>query len=259
MATEKVYPGLRISFVNSSASNAVGYTACCIAVVQRASRDSRDASRQESMHVIAQPHDNAWRFFVVGLEQLAMSQHDSGIHDTRRHAAEPFVDAALAGNPEAFEQIVTRFQSTIADQMHRFSRDRSVIEELVHEVFVEAWISRTSFRSQSPFIHWLRKIAVRVGYRYWKKRSRDAAVSELPDAGQLISRINENAADAHETLGSLLELLPVRDRLVLTLIYWDGRSVAEAAELAGWSQATVKVQAYRARKKLRKLIEESLS
>jgi RNA polymerase sigma-70 factor, ECF subfamily len=44
---------------------------------------------------------------------------------------------------------------------------------------------------------------------------------------------------------------------VLTLLYLESHSVAEAAELAGWSQTMVKVQAYRARQKLRKLIDES--
>jgi DNA-directed RNA polymerase specialized sigma24 family protein len=42
---------------------------------------------------------------------------------------------------------------------------------------------------------------------------------------------------------------------VLTLIYLDGCSVAEAAEQAGWSQTMTKVQAHRARKKLKKLLE----
>jgi len=62
---------------------------------------------------------------------------------------------------------------------------------------------------------------------------------------------------ASEILGDLLEGLLPRDRLVLTLLYWDGCSVAEAAELTGWTQTMVKVQAYRARKRLKRLIEES--
>jgi RNA polymerase sigma-70 factor (ECF subfamily) len=54
-----------------------------------------------------------------------------------------------------------------------------------------------------------------------------------------------------------LEQLPPRDRLVLTLLYLESRSVAEAAELAGWSESMVKVQAHRARQKLRALLEQS--
>jgi RNA polymerase sigma-70 factor (ECF subfamily) len=58
-----------------------------------------------------------------------------------------------------------------------------------------------------------------------------------------------------DDVAAALEQLPPRDRLVLTLLYLESRSVAEAADLAGWSQTMVKVQAYRARGKLRKLLE----
>ena len=60
-----------------------------------------------------------------------------------------------------------------------------------------------------------------------------------------------DAADAAGRVHALLAELPPRDRLVLTLIYLEGCSVSEAAEQAGWSQTMTKVQAHRARKKLR--------
>jgi RNA polymerase sigma-70 factor (ECF subfamily) len=41
---------------------------------------------------------------------------------------------------------------------------------------------------------------------------------------------------------------------VLTLIYLEGCTSAEAAELTGWSRTMVKVQAHRARARLRKLM-----
>jgi RNA polymerase sigma-70 factor (ECF subfamily) len=47
----------------------------------------------------------------------------------------------------------------------------------------------------------------------------------------------------------------MRDRLVLMLIYLEGCSVAEAAEATGWSRTMVKVQAHRARRRLRALLE----
>ena len=65
-----------------------------------------------------------------------------------------------------------------------------------------------------------------------------------------------SAAEAGELVHAVLAQLPPRDRLVLTLLYLDECSVAEAAQLSGWSKAMVKVQAHRARKKLKSLIEE---
>ncbi len=60
---------------------------------------------------------------------------------------------------------------------------------------------------------------------------------------------------AADTLQALLEQLPPRDRLVLALRYIEDRSVEETAVLTGWTHSMVKVQAWRARKKLRKLLQ----
>jgi RNA polymerase sigma-70 factor (ECF subfamily) len=65
----------------------------------------------------------------------------------------------------------------------------------------------------------------------------------------------ETASEAAQLVHLLLEKLPPRDRLVLTLLYLQGNSVEEAAQLAGWSRTMVKVQAFRARGKLKKLME----
>ncbi len=172
------------------------------------------------------------------------------------------IAATLEGDPEAYGQLVERYQAVIAQQMRRFSRQPAVVEELVHDVFVEAFVSLKSFRSTAPLLHWLRKIAVRTGYRYWQRAARERAVavpmSEI--ARDIELQINGNPKSpnaASELLGDLLDQLAPRDRLVLTLLYWDGCSIAEAADLSGWTQTMVKVQAFRARKRLKKLIEEA--
>ena len=95
-----------------------------------------------------------------------MFPHSDATPDTLVVAEErQEIAAARGGDDDAFRRIVQRYQSTIATQMQRFSRDPTVVEELVHDVFVEAFVSLNAFRHRSPFEHWLRKIAVRVGYR----------------------------------------------------------------------------------------------
>ena len=83
------------------------------------------------------------------------------------------IHQSLVGDEEAYARIIGRYQPKIAAQMWRFSRDIVVVEELVQEAFVEAYLSLGKFKGRAPFLHWLRKIATRVGYRYWRKRSRE--------------------------------------------------------------------------------------
>lgn len=156
--------------------------------------------------------------------------------------------------------LVDRYQQEIAAQMWRFSRDRNVHEELVQDVFVEVYRSLGNFRFESPLLHWMRKIAVRVGYRYWKAKERKKEKVFLSqfeyDSTQADSEQPRSAEEAGNLLHAMLEQLPARDRMILTLIYWEEHTVEEAAEVTGWSRSLVKVQAFRARKKLKELLEQ---
>jgi DNA-directed RNA polymerase specialized sigma24 family protein len=55
--------------------------------------------------------------------------------------------------------------------------------------------------------------------------------------------------------GQVLAQLPPQDSLVITLLDLEEKSVKEVSELTGWSESLVKVRAFRARRKLRKLAE----
>lgn len=173
------------------------------------------------------------------------------------------IAATLSGDGEAYRQLVVRYQGLISQQMCRFSRDASVREELVHDVFVEAFLSLRSYKGSAPWLHWLRKVAVRVGYRYWANRKNLAKETTLSnnDWAQLCSSIPNPPAgfEAAEVVFALLEQLSPPDRLIMTLLYVDGCSMAEAADLAGWTLVGAKVRAFRARKRLRNLIGKGAS
>lgn len=173
------------------------------------------------------------------------------------------IQQTLDGDGNAYGRLVARYQPEIGQWLWRFSRDRTVWEELVQSVFVEAYLHLSRFRREAPFLHWLRKIATRVGYHYWQTQARQRRRNVQPLAmdpalaapEQDLSEQQDEAAMLH----LLLEQLPPRDRLVLTLLHIEERSVAETAQMVGWSQVMVKVQAFRARKKLRDLWQRRVS
>jgi RNA polymerase sigma-70 factor (ECF subfamily) len=145
--------------------------------------------------------------------------------------------------------------------MWRFTRDTSMQRELVQDVFVEAYVSLRTYKAKAPFEHWLAKISTAVGYRYWRKKTRERLnpTIQIEDWDQVLA-VEPDSLDpemAARILHALMEQLPPRDRLVLMLRYIENRSIEETAVLTGWTQTMVKVQAWRARSKLKRLFEAS--
>jgi RNA polymerase sigma-70 factor (ECF subfamily) len=169
------------------------------------------------------------------------------------------ISIALDGGQDAYERLVKRHQDEVSRWMWRFTRDRIILEELVQEVFIEAWMSLSHFKGESAFKTWLFTIATRVGYRYWKKKAKDAAMTiEAANRLMIDNREKEiTPSEAAEALYGLFSRLPPRDRLVLTLMYFEEMDTKEIAHMTGWTKSMVKVQAYRARNKLRKLLERA--
>ena len=173
------------------------------------------------------------------------------------------IEETRQGDSDAYQRLVERHQDHVARILWRFSRDRMVHEELVQDVFVEAYLSLNTYRGRAPFSHWLARIATRVGYRFWKEKARQketesfrlAEWDDVAEDGDAIQSIE--ADQAADLLHRLLEQLPPRDRLVLMLRYLEGCDVAETARRTGWTKTMVKVQALRARDKLKKLLERS--
>ena len=169
----------------------------------------------------------------------------------------------LSGEREAYRRLIERHQEHVSAIMWRFSQDRDTHEDLVHDVFVEAYRSLGTYRARAPFEHWLARIATRVGYRHWEQQKRERAIHMVPieewdgAAEEWPEEDELEPQQAAELLRWLLGQLPPRDRLVVTLRYVENRSVEETAEMTGWSKTMVKVQAWRARKKLVSLFEKA--
>ena len=171
------------------------------------------------------------------------------------------VRQSLGGDSDAYRRLVERHQKYVAKLLWRFSRDRRTHEELVQDVFVEAYLSLQTYRGKAPFSHWISRIATRVGYRFWKNRDRYSSneTFTLEEWDQLTDetapRVDPDEAAA--IIHNFMQQLPPRDRLVLTLRYLEQCDVAETAKRTGWTKAMVKVQTWRAMKKLKKLFEKA--
>jgi len=169
------------------------------------------------------------------------------------------IQASLDGDGAAYGRLVERYEKDIARQMLRYSRDPREVRELTQEVFVQAYQSLPGYKPQAPFVHWLRRIASRVGYRLWtyqaRERQRTTPLEVWHERLQAVDPKAQSPSEAAEYLFTLLERLKPEDRQILTLFYSEGLEVKEIAERMEWEVSRVKVRMHRARKQLKDMLE----
>ena len=180
---------------------------------------------------------------------------------------EDIIRRVIGGDIDAFESILVRYKDRVVDIVRKHVPYHEV-EETAHDVFVRAYQSLATFKKRSRFEHWVSAIAVRACYDFWRKRyrSRELPMSSLSEEHQgWLEGVMQDRSDrsfddrvsqekAKELLAWALDRLSPEDRMVLELVYLEGRSGRETADLMGWSVANVKVRSLRARRKLRRLM-----
>ncbi len=181
------------------------------------------------------------------------------------------VHRVVSGDVNAFEYLLKRYQSHVLRIVKRHMPFEKV-EEVAQDVFVRAYQSLPTFRRNDSFKQWLSTIAKRTCFDFWRKhyRSRELPMSSLSEKHQvwLEQAISKRSSQTFHEIGSqreareildwALDRLSAEERMVLELVYLEGHSVKETADLLGLSTANVKVRSFRSRKKLHKLIKEML-
>jgi RNA polymerase sigma-70 factor (ECF subfamily) len=177
----------------------------------------------------------------------------------QEHSDERLIAAVLSGDDGAFAQLVTRHKRRVFGLAARFARDHDELEDICQEVFIKAFENLGKFRHSAPFEHWLTRIAVRVCYDALRSRRHEKHHHPLDE---LHYEIRDRAAEARSESRQLRELLEWAmarlkpdERLVITMMELEEKTVRETADLTGWSEANVKVRAHRARQALKKILE----
>jgi len=173
----------------------------------------------------------------------------------------------IEGDVNAFEHLLTKYKNYVFKIVNKHI-PYDQVEEIAQDVFIRTYQSLPSFKGKSSFRQWLSKITVRTCYDFWRKsyRNREVPMSSLSEKQQnwlenVISDQSESSFyehgrqnEAKEVLDYALDRLSPEERMILELIYLEGLSIKEAADLLGWSLANVKVRAFRSRKKLHKIM-----
>jgi RNA polymerase sigma-70 factor (ECF subfamily) len=176
---------------------------------------------------------------------------------------ELLVRAAAQGDREALGALYDRFSPLLLSVAHRMLGSTREAEDLVHDVFLEAWHRARHYdRARGSVRTWLMlRLRSRALDRLRATKRAGAVLFDeaLQPRGGSVSETHTAAPDAaldHKALVHALATLPKDQRAVLELGYFAGQSCAEIAGALSVPVGTVKSRMSRAIAHLRTQLQE---
>lgn len=167
------------------------------------------------------------------------------------------------GDEQAILELFHYMYPHVAKLVQSNLPSREAAEDLVQKVCIKVVTHLNQFSGKVPFLHWVSRISVntclnQIRHERYRPELRLADLSE-EEAGVIenlaASTAEPNSSDrvaAGELVEKLLAGLRPEERLLVRLMYLEGRALKEISELTGWSASSIKVRIFRARGRLRK-------
>ncbi len=169
-----------------------------------------------------------------------------------------FIDRSLAGEQEAFDDLVRKYQRRIYALLYRMVGSPEDAADLLQKTFVKAYTGLRGFERRSSFKTWIYQIAINLAKNFYRDRSRveqvpldDVVISKNPDTVErLITqerrlRLRQSMAD-----------LPEKQRLTVMLRVQEQKTFDEISRIMDCSLGTAKANYHHGMQKLKVIMSE---
>ena len=173
------------------------------------------------------------------------------------------------GDEDAARALLRHFRSFVVRLVRSHLPRRMSEEDLTQMIFIKIFQNLDSYAGKVPLQHWISRVAVNTclnELRSEKRRPEWRLADFDSETSAAIERLARTETDfaspddaraAKEILDRLLSRLSPEDRLLVTLLHLEERSVQEIHRLTGWSRTAIKVRAFRARARMKKMLAKT--
>ncbi len=167
------------------------------------------------------------------------------------------VENCLAGNEDAIEEFVRRYQRMVYAFAYRMINDMEEAKDITQKTFIQAIKGLKGFKQRASLKTWLYRIAMNVTLNHMRRYGqKDVEFDESTICSQsgVLSVMIEHERDSLIKKG--LERLPEQQRLAIVLRTYESLSCQEAGMIMGCSEGAVKAHYHHGVKKLREFLRE---
>ncbi|MCL3781767.1 RNA polymerase sigma factor [Prolixibacteraceae bacterium JC049] len=165
------------------------------------------------------------------------------------------IEACKKGKSKAKYQLYQLYSKAMFNVCYRMMHNREEAEDMLQEAFTLAFAKLESFRFESSFGAWLKRIVINTCINAINKRKADLIYCEEVRT----EYFDEEAAEPEFTMEAVrraMEELPNGGRLVFSLYLMEGYDHSEIAQILGITESTSKSQYMRARRKMVEILKQ---
>ena len=187
-----------------------------------------------------------------------------------RDTDQQLVERVRAGDTNAFNFLVLRYQHRVAGLISRFVQNPQEIEDISQEAFIKAYRALALFRGDSSFYTWLYQIAVNTAKNHLSSRSRRLMMASVDvdeaEHGEIAPALRDIADPESElemenmraAINAAIEELPEELRTAFTLREFSGMSYEQITEVMDCPVGTVRSRIFRAREAIDRKIGDKI-
>lgn len=166
----------------------------------------------------------------------------------------PLIEDCRNGNSRAQFRLYNQYSKAMYNLAYRILNSREDAEDILQEAFIECFRNLESFRFESTFGAWLKKIVVNRCINHIRKKKIDLTFCETLPA--IASDEEEEPCYDTRKIFRSIEMLPDGYRIILTLYLLEGYDHSEISQILGISESTSKSQYSRAKEKLKNILSK---
>ena len=165
------------------------------------------------------------------------------------HIHAPLIEECRKGNEIARFRVYNKYSKAMYNLAHRMLNNREDAEDILQETFTDCFMNISSFRFESTFGAWLKRILINKCMNHLKRKKIDLMLTD-----NLLNDVYEEEDETVYDISKIIkgiEMLPDGYRVILTLYLLEGYDHSEISQILGISESTSKSQYSRAKSKLR--------
>jgi RNA polymerase sigma-70 factor, ECF subfamily len=196
---------------------------------------------------------------ISGAQSGSQSGSDGNALD-REPSDETLIQSIANGDKGAMRALFERHNVAVYRFVLRLTKSSPAAEDIVSEVFLEAWRRADAFEGRSRVSTWLLAIARNKAFTTFRRDPtlplEDELAAGIADPGDDAETIL-NHKNRSSLVGKCLAQLPPAQREVIDLVYYHEKSVKDVALIVGIPEGTVKTRMFHARRRTAELLKEA--